>query len=171
VTKENCKRVEKKAKNEWEKKDIRKFGSMHINLDTGINFFTEFNRNAENKAASIFGIYNSKIDSNNIRNNFNFSNIDYIIEYNNNALSNIIGEKIEKGIIPIEITNGKKEAFTIVTHYQDLMCDLYLGRAKLIMNINGFYNKIMNDGKIKLYKENVIFNEEFNLFYSNIYFY
>ena len=159
VTKENCKRVQDKSSNEWEKQFIRKFGSMHINLDTGINFFAEFNRNAENKAANILGIYNSQIDSSNISNNFNFSKIDYIIEYNDNAISNIMDDRIEKGSISTEMINGKREAFTIDTNYQDLVCDLYLGRAKLIMTIKGNYYEIINDGKIKSYKANVIFNE------------
>ena len=173
ITKENCTQVEMRAKNAIntmfpddlrsnQRKIVRNMNPVDIYLNSGINFaLKSFQNKVIKEAARIKNIDESLIQ---IDNNFTIDKINYMIEYQNNAISNIIDNKNEFENQTIGFLAQNIFIFgdvSINTTYTDLVCDFYLKRAILKMKFIGSYGKLNSSYQL-------LENNEISLIYNNI---
>ncbi|KAB8032104.1 hypothetical protein [Fluviispira multicolorata] len=180
ITKESCAQIETKALNavntmfpetvrNEQKKFVRKFNIVLIAADSGIHFnLATFRKRILEKAAEIknIDISNFQLD-----NSFSIDKINYIIEYDKNAISNIIGLKEEfKPQTDLLLTQtmftGGSTNFEM--SLSDLVCDLYSGKAKIKMNFSGKFGKqstvsqlLENNEIVNLYQNMLTHNSEY----------
>ncbi|KAB8029991.1 hypothetical protein [Fluviispira multicolorata] len=133
--------IAKNRANETNRKYVRG-ANVTIDLDSQMNFLKAGFDTAVKKFIAVkLGIDWSKVYYNN---KFTITDLTYDIQYNIDALSNIIDEKNEfKKSTDNFINNTMKYdgATSVNNRFADLVCDLYLGNAKLSMQFIGRYNE------------------------------
>ncbi len=121
---------------------VRKFGTLLVNLNSGVSFSTStFRRKILDKAAEVMHTDISKFD---LDNSFQLDKVTYSIDYDKNAITNIIDSKDEikpqtdKFLTQLLFNTGSS---SVEISASDFICDLYSGKAKLKMVFSGKYGK------------------------------
>lgn len=153
VNSSNCATVESRARNAVnpmfpdsmrieQKNMVRKYGTVLVNLNSGVSFgLSTFRRKVLDKAAEIMHTDISKFD---IDNSFQIDKVTYSVEYDKNAITNIIDSKDEikpqtdKFLNQLFFMNGYTSTEIAAS---DLICDLFSGKAKIKMVFSGKYGK------------------------------
>lgn len=153
VNSANCAAVEARARNavnpifpdsmrNEQKNLVRKYSVVSVNLNSGVTFKTNaFRRKVLDKAAEVMRQDISKFD---LDNSFQIDKITYVIDYETNSITNIIGNKDElkpqtdKMLSQLLFNTGSTTSELAAS---DLICDLYSGKAKIKMVFSGKYGK------------------------------
>ncbi|APJ04822.1 hypothetical protein [Silvanigrella aquatica] len=183
VNNSNCSSIENKAKNAMnysfpetirstQRDLVRKFGTTILNVNSGVYYnINAFRKRVLDKAAEIMHTDISKFD---LDNSFQIEKVTYEIEYNKNAITNIIDNKEElkpqtdKLINQILFNTGSEN---IELYANDLICDLYSGNAKLKMKFSGSFGKqniisyLLQKNEIGFVYQNML--NHYNEYYEN----
>lgn len=156
VNASNCATVESRARNAVnpmfpesirieQKNLVRKFGTVTVNLNSGVSFnLSTFRRKILDKAGEVMHTDISKFD---LDNSFQIDKVTYSIDYDKNAMTNIIDSKedikpqLDKFLTQLLFNTGATSAEIAAS---DFICDLYSGKAKLKMVFTGKYGKQVN---------------------------
>lgn len=138
---------------------VRKYGSVKLKFSIKNSFYSN------SVKRKIIEKLNKKLNNNllySIKDNFQINEATLLIEYNKNAISNIIDNKEEINRQLLKLTNIKfleKESFDIELSSSDFICDLYYENAKISLiykqNNERHANIILNNYEKELIIHNI----------------
>ncbi|WGL61052.1 hypothetical protein QEJ31_05515 [Pigmentibacter sp. JX0631] len=197
ITDSNCELVESRAKNAVnsffpnsvrveQRNLVRKYGSVKLKFSTTDSFYSKLLKRR------IVEKISEKLNNNlsyDFKDNFQIDEASFVVEYDKNAISNIIDnkEEINKQLFKVtDINLLKKGSISVELNSSDFICDLHSGKAKIKLIYQGKYgikkntNYILsnseiehiilnlNNNKIKYFEPNVINSKEKNLILSSL---
>lgn len=193
----NCELVESRARNSInslfpnsvrleQRNLVRKYGSVKLKLSTSDSFYSKA---LKRKIVDNISEKLNHFLSYDFKDNFQIDEVSFVVEYDRNAITNIIDQKeeINKQLLKInDINLLKKGAISVEVNSSDFICDLYSGKAKIKLIYQGKYglNKetnyilnnteieqlilYINNNRIKYFENNILNSKEKNLILSSI---